>query len=129
MKNYYESHKEYFREYNKNYRQTHKEYFREYGKNYRQTHKEYFREYLRRYSHFVKDDRYDLVENYELALADNFNNWCLHHKLETHTSDGVRRVVNLTRKELKELDMYNDRPPEELIWMKKRDHVLLHMGK
>ena len=28
------------------------------------------------------------VENYEKALADNFVGWCLHHRLQTWTSDG-----------------------------------------
>lgn len=26
----------------------------------------------------------DNIENYEKAKADNFKEWCLHHRLETH---------------------------------------------
>lgn len=30
---------------------------------------------------FCKDD-YTKIENYELAKADNFKDWCIHHRLE-----------------------------------------------
>ena len=46
------------------------------------------------------------VENYEKALADNFVGWCLHHRLETWTSDGERRLANISVAELKSLGMY-----------------------
>ena len=51
----------------------------------------------------------------EKAKADNFIGWDRHHRLETHNSDGERRLVNLTVDELKALDMYYNRPAEELI--------------
>lgn len=66
------------------------------------------------------------VENYEKAKADNFKGWCCHHRLETHNSDGERRVVNITRDELKALDMYFNRPAEELIFLTVTEHVKLH---
>lgn len=66
------------------------------------------------------------VENYELALKDNFKGWNCHHRLETHNSDGERRLVDITRKELIALRMYYDRPPEELIFLTVFDHVSLH---
>lgn len=66
------------------------------------------------------------VENYDKAKADNFKGWILHHRLETHNSDGEIRVVNITRDELKALDMYFHRPAEELIFLTKSEHVSLH---
>jgi hypothetical protein len=66
------------------------------------------------------------IENYEKAKADNFKGWHCHHRLETHTSDGERRLVDITQKELKALDMYYDRPSEELIFLTTREHNSLH---
>ena len=43
---------------------------------------------LKRYKRICKDD-ISLVENYDLALADNFKGWVMHHRLET------RRVYNV----------------------------------
>lgn len=72
---------------------------------------------------------YEKIENYEKAKADNFIGWDRHHRLETHNSDGERRLVNLTVDELKALDMYYNRPAEELIWLKHDDHKKLHWEK
>lgn len=68
------------------------------------------------------------VENYELAKAENFVNWQLHHRLETHFSDGTPRPLNaqLSVAELIALDMYYDRPPEEFIYMTRSEHQSLH---
>lgn len=66
------------------------------------------------------------VENYEKAKADNFKGWHLHHRLETHNSDGNLRIVSLSRKELIALDMYYNRPANELIYLTKADHSALH---
>lgn len=68
----------------------------------------------------------ELVENYELALKDNFKGWDCHHRLETHNSDGERRLVDISSKELIDLGMYWDRPPEELVFMRRREHTTLH---
>ena len=68
----------------------------------------------------------ELIENYEKAKADNFVGWHCHHHLETHTSDGERRLVDITMEELKALNMYYHRPPEELIFMRIKDHHRLH---
>ncbi len=61
----------------------------------------------------------ELIENYEKAKADNFNGWDCHHRLETHFSDGTERPKNaqLSANELIALDMYYNRPPEELIFL------------
>ena len=66
------------------------------------------------------------IENYDKAKADNFIGWCCHHRLETHNSDGERRIVDIARKELKALNMYYNRPASELIFMKGSEHKSLH---
>ena len=65
------------------------------------------------------------IENYEEATASKELYEC-HHRLETHTSDGERRKVDLSREELLALDMYYHRPANELIFLKKADHSSLH---
>lgn len=67
-----------------------------------------------------------LIENYELAKADTTQKWVIHHRLETHTSDGELRRVSLSRKELVALGMYYNRPAKELIYMPAKDHLSLH---
>ena len=76
------------------------------------------------YKQYCKD--YENIENYEKALADNFKGWHCHHRLETHTSDGEKRAVDITAAELQALDMYYDRPPEELIFLTRSEHKTLH---
>ena len=73
---------------------------------------------------FCKD--YTNIENYDKALKDNFKGWNCHHRLETHNSDGERRLVDITADELKALDMYYDRPASELIFLPTREHNPLH---
>lgn len=108
------------------------ELFRAREQLYRDTHRENIRR-LQRKNQWEKYYRYctDItkIENYEKALADNFENWERHHRLETHNSDGEKRLVNLSREELIALDMYYDRPPEELIWLKNSEHAKLHWVK
>lgn len=68
-----------------------------------------------------------LVENYDLAIADT-EMWILHHRLETHFSDGTPRppYAHINQKELIALGMYYHRPTEELIFMRIKDHSKLH---
>lgn len=66
------------------------------------------------------------VENYEKAKADNFEGWDCHHRLETHTSDGERRLVDIIKKELIDLGIYYHRPSEELIFLTTKEHRSLH---
>lgn len=68
----------------------------------------------------------ELIENYDKAIADTTQIWICHHRLETHTSDGERRLIDLTREELKALDIYYNRPPEELIFLTRGEHNYLH---
>lgn len=67
-----------------------------------------------------------LVENYEEAVNDAANRWAIHHRLETHNSNGERRLAALSSAELVALDMYYNRPASELIFMKKSEHSKLH---
>ena len=79
------------------------------------------------FKRFCKD--YENIENYEKAKADNFKGWECHHRLETHTPDGKRRVVDIPYKELKALGMYYNRPAEELIFLTTREHNAFKKGK
>lgn len=69
---------------------------------------------------------YKNIENYEKAKKDNFVGWCCHHRLETHNSDGEKRLVDITVEELIALGMYYNRPASELIFMTRADHASLH---
>ena len=69
------------------------------------------------------------IENYEKAKKDNFKGWECHHRLETHTSDGERRLVDITMEELKALDMYYHRPASELIFLTTREHNAFKKGQ
>ena len=68
----------------------------------------------------------ELIENYDKAMTDTAQTWQCHHRLETHTSEGERRLVHLSVEELKALDMYYNRPAEELIYLTKSEHQKLH---
>lgn len=69
---------------------------------------------------------YTEIENYDEALTDTTQTWICHHRLETHNSDGEKRSVDISRAELIVLDMYYNRPPEELIFLNCFDHNSLH---
>lgn len=81
----------------------------------------------REFEKYCKD--YENIENYEKAKKDNFKSWHCHHRLETHNSDGERRLIDITQKELKALGMYYNRPPEELIFLTSREHNAFNKGK
>ena len=72
---------------------------------------------------------YQGIENYEKAKAVNFKGWHCHHRLETHNSDGERREVDISHKELKALGLYYNRPAEELIFLTTREHNAFKKGK
>lgn len=65
------------------------------------------------YKQYCKD--YENIENYDKAKVDNFVGWDCHHRLETHNSDGVRRLIDISAAELKALDMYYNRPSSKKI--------------
>ena len=67
---------------------------------------------MKHYKHYIKYcTNYEQIENYELAKADNFKGWECHHKLEIH--DDYTNTVN----DLKLMNLYYNRPPEELIFL------------
>lgn len=66
------------------------------------------------------------IENYKLAKKDNFDGWHIHHRLETHNSDGEKRLVNLSKDELIALEMYYNRPANELIFLTASEHRKIH---
>ena len=72
---------------------------------------------------------YQDIENYEAAKKDDFVGWHCHHRLETHNSDGERRAVDITQKELMALNMYYHRPSEELIFLTVSEHNAFNKGK
>jgi hypothetical protein len=75
---------------------------------------------------FCRD--FSKIENFEIADSDTKNKWVCHHRLETHTSNGELRPkeASLTKEELIALDMYYNRPPEELIFLTREEHAKLH---
>ena len=79
---------------------------------------------MRKFERYCKD--YENIENYRKAKADNFKGWCCHHRLETHNSDGERRLVDITVAELQALGMYYNRPASELIFLPLGEHTSLH---
>lgn len=54
----------------------------------------------------------ELIENYDLAMADNTQTWDVHHRKESLYS----------QKELKERGEYFDVPPEDLIFLTIAEH-------
>lgn len=70
---------------------------------------------------FCKDD-YTKIENYELAKADNFKDWCIHHRLELTLDNEYAK----SKEDLIRLDMYYKRPYFELIFLKRSEHQILH---
>ena len=79
------------------------------------------------FERYCKD--YENIENYDKAKADDFKGWECHHRLETHNSDGERREVDITKKELIALGMYYNRPTSELIFLTTREHYIYRKGK
>ena len=64
----------------------------------------------------------ELVENYQQALADDFEDWCIHHRLEIQPN-GTR----FSRQELKSNGLYYGRPASELVFMRRGEHNRLHI--
>ena len=69
---------------------------------------------MKTFERYCKD--YENIENYEKAKADNFKGWCCHH----------RKGVYIQTEELQSLGMYYNRPAEELIFLTRSEHQILH---
>lgn len=72
---------------------------------------------------------YELIENYEKAKSENFNNWICHHRLLTHNKEGKVLETFISKDKLKEDDLYFDRPPEELIFITRQERTSLYGKK
>jgi len=122
QKQYYQQHRDEKKQYQKNYqkqkREQHKEEYNEY-------YKQYMRKYNRMFAYCIPEE-IEQIENYEIAKKDNFNGWHIHHRLETHNSDGEKRLVNLSRNELIALEVYYNRPANELIFLTASEHQKIH---
>lgn len=77
-------------------------------------------EYKYRLLEYCKE--YQKIENYELAKADNFKGWEIHHRLEL-TLDGEHAY---TKDDLVKMNMYYNRPHFELIFLTRSEHRRLH---
>lgn len=77
---------------------------------------------------YCKEDVSNIV-GYAEAAADNSQYWVCHHRLETHNSDGERRLVNISSAELKALGMYYNRPASELIFVTHKVHNNWHKSR
>ena len=120
-KQWNKQHKEEYKKYQKQYREQHVEEYKEYQK-------QYYRKYKNTFAYCIPE-QIEQIENYELAEKDNFNGWDIHHRLETHNSDGQRRLVNISVAELIALDMYYNRPANELVFLTNSEHTKLHRTK
>lgn len=65
---------------------------------------------------------YTQIENYNEAINDMNETWHCHHRLEINDD-----YIN-TREDLKLMNLYYNRPPEELIFLKCVDHIKLHQN-
>ena len=63
-------------------------------------------------------DDISLIENYNEAVNDKTQSWELHHRLESELNKSVQ--------ELKDLNLYFNRPADELIFLTKSEHSSLH---
>ena len=60
------------------------------------------------------------IENYSQAMNDTTQTWECHHRFETD--------LNLTKQELIDKNLYYNRPANELIFLTKSEHTILHMS-
>lgn len=129
---YCQQHREERKQYCKQYREQHIEEIKQYREQHinemKQYHKQYNREHTQTFAYCIPE-QIKQIENYKLAKKDNFDGWCIHHRLETHNSDGEKRLVDLSREELIVLDMYYNRPASELIFLTRSEHIKLHNKK
>ena len=123
------NHKQEMNEKKRAYRKTHRNIINAEKKRYYEKHKDsvlLYNNLKKRQYRTIGLTDITQIENYLAAQADRFIGWNIHHRLETQTSDGVCRLISLSREELKAFGMYKDRPPDELIWMKASEHQKLH---
>ena len=64
---------------------------------------------------YCRDD-ISRIENYDLAMADETQTWCCHH----------RNGLEHSHAELIAMDLYYGRPAEELLFLTESEHFSLH---
>lgn len=72
---------------------------------------------VRHAQEFCKDDISE-IENYEEAVSDMLSLWHCHHRAETNQ--------NKTKQELIDNGLYYNRPAEELVFIRAKEHLVLH---
>ena len=111
------------KQYSKTWKNSNDERNKEINKSWKENNKDKVRIGNKKtYLSFCKSDEYELIENYELAKADNFIGWDCHHRLELHPDGSLR----FTRESLKKLDLYVNRPASELIFLTHSEHARIH---
>ena len=63
------------------------------------------------------------IENYDKAIADTTQMWDCHHRMELIKTGAV---VDSTKQDLIDWDIYYNRPADELIFLTKAEHMSLH---
>lgn len=61
-----------------------------------------------------------MIENYDIAISDDTQTYDCHHRLEEE--------LDVTKDELKEMDLYYNRPSCELIFLTRDQHLKIHHG-
>ena len=59
-----------------------------------------------------------MIENYENAITDTTQTWCIHHRNEID--------MHKSKHELIQLGLYYARPASELIFLSQNEHISLH---
>ena len=67
-------------------------------------------------------DDITLIENYQQAIADEKRTWDIHHRRECDENG----ITLFTKKQLKEMGLYFNRPASELIFVTRSIHCKLH---
>ena len=71
---------------------------------------------------YCREGELEKIENYELAKADNFEGWDIHHRLELTINNEFAH----SPESLKRLGIYFNRPYFELIFLRTSEHMKLH---
>ena len=75
----------------------------------------------RRTKSYCKED-ISLIENYDKAINDKEHIWDCHHKLE------IGEGYTNSTEDLKMMNLYFNRPANELIFLTKKEHARLHLS-
>lgn len=76
------------------------------------------KQYNHRFERYCKE--YWNIENYELAMKDNFKGWICHHRLELNSD------YHNSAEDMKLMNLYYNRPYNELIFLTIAEHNIIH---